>query len=381
MKIAILGNQARATSNFWSTLIRELRGAGHETLCLVPPPGQRASDAEWNAALAGAGARVVHYPLSRKGLNPVSDVITVLSLRGLFRREQPDVLFAFTIKPVIYGILASALAGFPEKPRRLVMITGLGYAFEGDTPLKRLLTRAAAFLYRQSFSRAATAFFQNKEDLDVFTRRNIIPAGTRVVMCPGTGVDIGRFVPAPRPDGPMTFLLIGRLLEAKGLREFHDAARLLKARYPEARFRILGPPETGLGSVPLETVRAWEAEGVVEYLGETFDVRPCLADCHVFVLPSYREGAPTSVMEAMAVSRACVVTDVPGCRETVKDGENGFLVPARDAAALAAAMERFLLAPGLVRTMGDAGRKMAEAAFDARAIARMLMAEMGLARR
>jgi glycosyltransferase involved in cell wall biosynthesis len=176
----------------------------------------------------------------------------------------------------------------------------------------------------------------------------------------------------------MTFLLMGRLLEAKGLREFHEAARLLRARHPGARFQILGPPEDGPGSVPLDTVRAWEAEGTVAYLGETFDVRPYLANCHVFVLPSYREGAPTSVMEAMAASRACVVTDVPGCRETVKEGENGFLVPARDVAALAAAMERFLRDPALARSMGEAGRRMVETVFDARAVARRLMAAMGL---
>ncbi len=380
MKIAILGNQARATSNFWSTLIRALSAAGHETLCLVPPPGQRASDKEWNDALSEAGARVMFYPLDRKGLNPVRDMATLRALHGIFAHEKPDVLFAFTIKPVIYGVLASALAGFPKAAKRLVMITGLGYMFESDTLVKRVLTRVAALLYRASFSRAATAFFQNKDDLEVFTRLSIIPSGMRVRMCPGTGVDLARFTPAllPPVEKGLTFLLIGRLLEAKGLHEFYAAAKALKAKYPGARFQILGPPEKGLGSVPLETVQAWQAEGIVEYLGETRDVRPYLQNCHVFVLPSYREGAPTSVMEAMATARASVVTDVPGCRETVKEGENGFLVPVRDANALAAAMERFLLDPALALNMGGKGRAMAEARFDAEMIAKTIMTEMGL---
>ena len=383
MKIAIVGNQARAMTNFWSTLIRMLRQAGHEVLCLVPPPviSLRAptTDPQWEAALAATGARVVHYPLSRKGLNPVQDAATLWSLRGIFQREKPDIIFAFTIKPVIYATLAAQLAGLPAKARRLVMITGLGYMFEGGNAVKRMLTRAAAFLYRLAFARAGVAFFQNVDDLAVFNQLNIIPQGMRVVMVPGTGVDLTRFVPAPLPEGPMTFLFVGRMLEAKGLREFHTAAVELHKKYPEARFQILGPAENGLGGLPLDRIWVWHLEErSVEYLGETMDVLPFLENCHVFVLPSYREGVPTSVMEAMAVSRACVATDVPGCRETVREGENGFLVPVRDAAALATALERFLQDPDLARRMGEKGRAMAETTFDAALVAQKIMDEMGL---
>ncbi len=377
MKIVILGNQARAMSNFWSVLIRKLREAGHEALCLAPPPGPAAGEAEWDKALTAAGGRVVHYPLSRKGLNPLREANTLWSLRAVFQREKPDLLFAFTIKAVIYGVLAAALAGVPGASRRHVMITGLGYMFEGGTPFKRLLTRVAALLYRLAFSRAGTVFFQNQDDLDMLRRLAVIPSGIRVLMCPGTGVDLTRFTPAPLPEGPLTFLLVGRLLEAKGLREFYAAAKSLKARYPDARFQILGPAEQGLGGVPLDTVKSWQREGSIEYLGETRDVRPYLQNCHVLALPSYREGAPTSVMEAMATARASVVADVPGCRETVKEGENGFLVAPRDCAALAEGMERFLLDPSLARRMGEKARTMAETTFDAEKIARTIMTEIG----
>ncbi len=368
MKIIILGNQTRAMANFWTVLIRALKAAGHEVLCMAPEGPE-----EWNAALRSLGARLVHYPLDRKGLNPLRDMKTLLALRRIFQQEEPDRLFAFTIKPVIYGALAAALAGFPRREHRHVMITGLGYMFEADSLIKRLLTQVARLLYRLAFSRVRTVFFQNLDDKATFGRLNILPSDTQLAMSRGTGVDLTHFASSPLPEGPATFLLVCRLLEAKGLREYHEAAASLKARYPEARFQLLGPPEQGPGSVPLEEVKAWHEQAVPEYLGETRDVRPYVAAAHVLVLPSYREGTPTAIMEGMAMGRAAVVTDAPGCRETVREGENGFLVPLRDAPALANAMERFILDPALAARLGAAGRAMAEAEFDAAKVAAHIM--------
>lgn len=378
MKIVVLGNQVKAMRNFWSVLIRQMRGAGHEVVCCAP-----VGDAVSRTALEALGARLEQYPLDRKGLNPVRDLQTLAALLRFFRREKPDLLFASTIKPVIYGCLAARAAGVPHI---YATITGLGYAFEADTPLKKCVNRLGRLLYRTALSGAEGVFFQNDDDREIFFRSGILPRTARVLKARGTGVDTARFAHAPLPgyspdgrgrmDCPPVFLLVARLLEAKGLHEYAAAAQELKSRYPQARFQLLGPPEQGLGSVSLDQVRAWQKQGIVEYLGETADVRPYVAAAHVLVLPSWREGTPTSVMEGMSMGRPAVVTDVPGCREVVRNGVNGLLVPPGDTRALAQAMESFLVDPGAIARMGHAGRQMAVCEFDAEKVAAGILEDM-----
>lgn len=375
MKIVILSNQARSMSNFWSVLIRRMRAAGHTVICATPP-----GDADAEAALRALGAEVANYPLERKGLNPLRDAGSFLALARLFRAEKPDLIFATTIKPVIYGCLAARVAGVP---RVYATITGLGYAFEADSFFKKCVNRLGVLLYRLALCRVSGVFFQNGDDLRVFREQGILAPDARVLMARGgTGVDTARFAPAPfpplPPDGPVIFLLVGRLLEAKGLHEYAEAGRLLKARGADCRLELLGPPETGLGGVDMALIRGWEAEGLLEYLGETRDVRPFIAASHVLVLPSWREGTPTSVMEAMSMGRPAIVTDVPGCREVVRDGVNGWLTPPRDPQALAYAMTRFVADPALVARMGAAGREMALAEFDAERVAGRILEDMGV---
>ena len=363
-------------SNFWSVLIRHMRRAGHEVVCCAPP-----GDANAEVALEAQGARVRHYSLDRKGLNPLSDLRTTLELFKLFRDEKPDLLFASTIKPVIYGCMAARAAGVPHI---YATITGLGYAFEADTFFKKCVNRLGRLLYRAALSGAEGVFFQNQDDITVFRQSGILGPRARVLTARGTGVDTKRFAPGPFPDytdqeslsGPPVFLLVARLLEAKGLPEYAEAARLLKARHPEARFQVLGPPEKGLGSVSLEQVRAWEQQGSIEYLGETRDVRPYVTAAHVLVLPSWREGTPTSIMEGMSMGRPAVVTDAPGCREVVRPGVNGYLVPVRDPQALASAMEAFITSPQNIARMGQAGRELALSEFDAEKVAARILEDM-----
>ncbi len=369
-KLIILGNQARAMVNFWTVLINMAKEAGHEILCLVPH-----GDPETSGELEKLGVRVGFYPLDRKGINPARDLKTLSSLYAIFRVENPDVVFAYTIKPVIYGGLAARLAGVK---RRFSAITGLGYAFEADSFFKKNIQKLAICLYSSALKGAKAVFFQNEEDKKIFIDKGIMSRGTKIILTKGTGVDTKRFTPGPDPEGPPSFLLVGRLLEAKGLYEYAAAARLLKKKYPEARFQILGPPEQGLGSVPLDTVKLWQEEGIIEYLGQTRDVRPYVAKSGVMVLPSWREGTPCSIMEGMAMGRAAVVTDVPGCREVVRNGVNGYMTPARDPEALASAMEAFILNPGLISSMGRAGRKMAEDDFDAVLVANQMLSIMEL---
>ena len=376
MKIVVLGNQAKSMRNFWSVLIAHMRRAGHEVLCCVPP-----GDAASEAALTALGAQVRTYPLDRKGLNPLSDIRTLGALVRLFKEEKPDLLFASTIKPVIYGCMAARVA---RVPHIYATITGLGYAFEADSFFKKAVNKLSCLLYRTALSGAEGVFFQNQDDIRVFRQAGILGPRARVLTARGTGVDTARLAPAPFPDrtepgelaGPPVFLLVARLLEAKGLPEYAEAARLLKARYPAARFQVLGPPEHGLGSVSLDQINAWEARGSIEYLGETSDVRPYVAAAHVLVLPSWREGTPTSIMEGMSMGRPAVVTDAPGCREVVRQGVNGLLTPLRDAQALADAMETFITTPQNILRMGAAGRELALRELDAHTVAARILEDM-----
>lgn len=388
MKVLVLGNQGRSTANFWTVLARRMLQDGHDVVFAIPP-----GDPQADAALRGivhdhkvTGApRVVHYPLERKGLNPLQDARSLLALVGLLRTERPDYLFATTIKPVIYGCLAARIA---RVPHAYATITGLGYAFETDSLFKRCINKLSVFLYSRALAKVEGVFFQNHDDANLFRQCGILASDARVLMARGTGVDVSRFAPRPLPPLPaddaapgekrIVFLLVARLLEAKGLEEYAEAARLLRERYPAAVFRLLGPAETGLGGVPLETVTRWQEQGLIEYLGETRDVRPHVAEAHVLVLPSWREGTPTAIMEGMSMGRPAVVTDVPGCREVVRDGDNGLLCRVRDPRSLADALEHFLKQPSEVARMGAAGRRLALEEFDADVVASGIVRDMGL---
>lgn len=363
-----MGSQARSMANFWPTLITRLCARGHSVFCFVPKTNDEA-DKKAIATLKTLGAEVLEVPLERRGLNPFKDIYSLFHLWGAFRRVKPDVFFGYAIKPVIYGNLAAWLA---KVPARLAMITGLGYTFEADSLPKRLLTNVAAFLYKTALSRCQTVFFQNQDDLATFKKYGIISPSPRqdfVQMVRGTGVDIERFANSPPVLEPPLFLLVGRLIEAKGVKEFAAAAQQLKCAYPDARFQILGPGESGVGSVsPLE-VANWQEQGFIEYLGAVEDVRPYIAKASVMVLPSYREGLPCSILEGMSMGRPAVVANVPGCREVVVEGENGFLVQVKNAAALAAAMQKFIDDPTLIESMGDKSRAFAVQEFDARLVA------------
>ena len=370
MNVIIMNNRASFLVSFWSTLISRLLEEGHAVTCFVP-----AGDAEAEKSLREMGTRVRNFPLDNKGLNPLHDLKTCVALYRLFREEKADILYASTIKSVIYGIPMAALAGIKS---RYAMITGLGYMFEADSLLKKGLTCLAALLYRFSLSFTDAVFFQNTDDVRTFRERHCLPGGAKVVLTKGTGVDIAKFALATPSEGAPVFLLVGRLLEAKGLYEFAEAARIVKKDFPQARFQLLGAPEPARGGVPLETVRQWEKEGLVDYLGVTRDVRPYVAQATAVVLPSWREGLPCSLMEAMSMGRAIVATDVPGCRDVVSDGRNGFLVPSRPPEALARALSALIDDPALARRMGAEGRSIAETELDARKAADLILRVMNL---
>lgn len=354
-RILVLDAYAKAFLNFRGPFLAELVARGHDVIAVAPDV-----DEEVSTRLAGMGVRSLAIPLERTGLNPLRDFVTLVSLVRLMRSIRPDATICYTSKAVIYGSLAGWLA---RVPRRYAMITGLGYGFLARSLRGRLVSGLQRFLYRLALPRCHTVLFQNPDDRDLFRSLGLTGrAATGVVN--GSGVDVGYFGESPVPGRP-GFLMIGRLLLSKGIREYLQAASLVHREFPEARFRLVGwLDRNNPDSIAEPELERLLRDGCVDYAGRLSDVRPALAECSVFVLPSYREGTPRSVLEAMATGRAVITTDAPGCRETVVEGQTGYLVPVGDAAALAEAMRRYASDPALASAHGGAGRRLAEAKYD-----------------
>lgn len=370
MKVIVVASLAYSLVNFRGALLAAMVKAGHSVIACAPE-----ADAEISAQLAEMGVEYRRIVMRRTGTNPLSDLATLAALVSLVRKERPDVVLAYTQKPIIYAGIAMRLAGHG---RYYAMVSGLGHVFTPGAS-SSLLRAIVSRLYRMAVARAEAVFVFNSDDRGEMLRLGIIDHRHRVVQVPGSGVDIGRFSARLVPDDGICFLMVARLLRDKGLCEFVEAARLLRARGVEARFQLLGPLDTNPTGIGRAEVGAWHAEGLVEYLGETRDVTPFLARATVFVLPSYyREGLPRTILEAMATARAVITTDMPGCREPIVEGVNGFLVPPRDALALADAMERFARDPGLAVIMGAAARRIAEAKYAVAKVNGLLLSTMRL---
>jgi glycosyltransferase involved in cell wall biosynthesis len=331
-------------------------------------------DPEVAATLKSWGVTFRAVKLARAGLNPFADLQTLRGLVRVFRDTRPDVFFGYTAKAVTYGILAAKLAGVP---RRYAMITGLGYAFTEGPELKRKISRiAAGLLYRAALPLADRVIFQNADDQGYFLSRGFVrPA--QVAQIGGSGVDLEHYRQAPLPDGPVTFLMIARLLRDKGVYEYIEAARQVRKTFPNTRFVLVGALDPNPSSAKQHEIDAWVREGIIEYRGEVTDVRPHIGDCHVYVLPSYREGMPRTVLEAMAIGRGIITCDVPGCRETVVDGDNGFLVPARDAVALARAMTQFMTDADRMDAAARRSRQRATEVYEVNQVNRRMLQLLG----
>ena len=369
MKILVVGGITRSLVNFRGPLLKAMVEAGHK---VVAAAGAESDDVA--TELQQMGVRFCSVPLARAGLNPLGDLKTLLALRGLIRREKPDCVLAYTAKPVIYGNLAAR--GLPGT-RVYSMITGLGYGFGAHNLRQRMTGQLVQTLYRAALKNTSGVFFQNPDDREEFLGRGLLALDAPVTLINGSGVDLDWYAPQPVPQEPR-FLLIARLLTDKGIREYVAAARTLKKHYPQAQFRIAGYTDSNPLSITAKELEVWQADGTIEYLGSLDDVRTALSDTQVYVLPSYREGTPRTVLEAMAMGRPIITTDAPGCRETVAEGENGFLVPIKDAEALAAAMERFILEPGLGARMGSASLQLARDKYDVHKVNVAILQGMGL---
>ncbi len=372
MKVLVLSSLAFSLVNFRGKLLEEMRKAGHEVVAVAPDddPGVR-------ARLEKIGAEYRTVAMARTGTNVFSDLGTIWRYVKLLREERPDVVVAYTQKPIIYGGIACRIAGVK---RFYALMSGLGYLFSEAASDRRMLKRVFCQLYRSGLKGAKRIFVFNSDDRSDMIAAKIVDRSSPVFEVPGSGVDLDRFVRAPLPHGPLHFLMIGRLMRDKGVWEYAAAAAMIASRHPDVRFSLIGRPEpenpTGLGDADLARLRK---DFPVEVIDETDDVPSFLAKCHVFVLPTYyREGLPRTILEALAVGRAVISTDTPGCRDAVTDGGNGFLVPPRDAKGLAEAMEKLVCDRERVKRMGDRSRELAETVYDVRKVNALLMKEMDL---
>lgn len=334
--VAIISSQAYSLINFRGALIRDLVGSGVQVFALAPD----IDDDIWRK-LEEMGAKPIRITLSRVGLNPVKDLLDTVSLITQIKRLRPDVTLSYLIKPVIYGTVAAFLAGVP---RRIALIEGLGYVYtDSDEQLtwrKSALRFFVSLLYKIALTLAERVLFLNHDDLREFVGAKLVDP-EKVILIDGIGIDLNYWEEKPPCLEPVTFVMVARLLREKGVLEFVDAARTVKAKYPELKFVLLGSVDLNPSSLANEEVQAWVDEGLLMWPGHV-DVKPWLIRSSVFVLPSYREGLPRSTQEAMAVGRAVITTNVPGCRDTVENEVNGFLIEAKNSIQLAAAMMKLI---------------------------------------
>ncbi len=335
--ILIISSELFSLINFRGSLIKKLIDCGHKVTALAPK--EKKNNEDTIQKLKSMGVDLKRYFLSRASLNPFKDYLSYKSIRFVISQSKPDIVIAYTAKPVIYtGI---AMRHFP-KISFFPLITGLGYGFtEGDDIKRKVIQQTMIFLYRKGLKSSESVIFQNPDDEKLFYKLKIISSSQSSYIVNGSGVDLGLYPFSPLPNKPI-FLMLSRLLIDKGVREYVEAARIVKAQFPKVIFQLAGRLDSNPSSISSKELKFWINEGFINYLGELSSVQKIIASCKIYVLPSYREGMPRSVLEAMATGRPILTTDTPGCRETVIHGKNGLLVTPKNSKSLANAMIQFL---------------------------------------
>jgi glycosyltransferase involved in cell wall biosynthesis len=373
--ILVLSNNGESLRLFRKDLLAKIARTGIKVFATAPRT-EFCSMEELRVELDAVGVKLVEQKLSPSGTNPLRELLTFISYIKLIQKIKPDTVLAYTVKPIVYGCLAAAIC---RVPKIFAMVTGLGYAFTGKSLPRRIIGFVIRSIYRIAFISCHKVFFQNPDDLKLFTEELRLLPPSKAVRINGSGVNTETYAPQPSQNKGMSFLFCGRLLGDKGIREFVAAAKIIKVKYPEVRFPVVGSLYPNPSSLTQEELDELCGTGIIEFLGKTKDIRPYLRDCSVFVLPSYREGTPHSVLEAMAMEKPIITTNVPGCKETVIHGRNGYLVEARDAGALAVAMENFISSPELVQSMGKESRLYCLEKFDVSRVNATILKSMEIA--
>ena len=356
--VFLISNTSWNIFNFRAALIRALIRAGHRVTAVAP-------EDEYSDRVRSLGCGYKPIPMDNAGTNPGKDLVLLFRFRQLFRQEKADIILTYTVKPNVYGTLAAWTVGVPT----ICNVTGLGTAF-----LRRnWLATIVSALYRFALHRACHVFFQNADHYEQFATTRLTPVA-RSSLIPGSGVNTEYFSPCDQGyrerRETFRFLLFGRLMLDKGVGEYVEAARELRTRYPKSEFWLMGFVDVANRSaIKMKDIQAWNAEGTIQFIPATDDVRPAIAECDCVVLPSYTEGMPRSLLEAGAMGKPMIATDVPGCRDVVKNGETGFLVRPRDSRDLADKMARLLVMPAEDRArMGQKARRRMVEEFDERIV-------------
>jgi glycosyltransferase involved in cell wall biosynthesis len=368
--VLLVSNTSWSIANFRSRLICRLMEDGYRVTAVAPLD-------EHTERVKALGCGFEALPMDNAGTNPLKDLALLFRLWHLIKKHRASALLTFTVKPNVYGSIAAWSEGVPC----VCNVTGLGTAFLKEDWVPLLVSR----LYRFALSRAEHSFFQNSDHRDDFVARKLVPE-LRSSLLPGSGVDTERFAPRQKPEENQPvfrFLLFGRMLYDKGVGEFVQAARALKPRFPGVEFVLMGFLDAANRSaISVAQIDAWRSEGVIRFIEAKNDVRDVIADADCVVLPSYTEGMPRSLLEAAAMGKPIIASDIPGCRQIVKNGENGFLVAPRDSQSLAAAMATMLEMPARdQRVLGERARLRVEEEFDERIVVdryRAVLRSLGL---
>lgn len=367
MKVVVLTSHTPSLLWFRMDMIQSFLKKGCEVVAFGPEP-----EAKWAELFRKQKIRYRTYSVSRNGINPFKDIRTYRELCRFLKEEKPDKIFAYQAKSVIYGSLAAKRNHIDEV---YLLIAGLGSVFIGRGFKNSMIRLVMKIQYYIAFRFSKKVFFQNRDDRAVFVKSGLLDPAN-IVMLHGSGVNTEHFMPVPLPE-TQGFLYIGRLIRDKGVVEYLEACSRIKKKYPHVRCLLVGPYDSNPSALKPEELKPYLEDGI-EYFGEQTDVRPFIAMCSVFVLPSYHEGTPKTVLESMAMGRAVLTTNAPGCRETVMDGRNGYLVPVKDIDALTEKMEYLLLNWQEIGRMGRESLSLAREKYDVRLVNKVICDTMGL---
>ncbi len=368
MKIAVLSSHTPSLFWFRMDMMKSFIERGHEVFALG-----NEDESLWKDKFNESGICYRQIKVQRNGTNPFNDIFTLASIVSELKKINPDKMFTYQAKTVIYGGIAARILGIKDV---YPMIAGIGSVFLNNDFKTKIIRSFLVSEYKIGMKKSANVFFQNNDDKEVFMKYGIIK-NQKITMINGSGVNIDKFHEMPMPE-KFTFLCISRLIKDKGVFEYLEAGRAVKKQYPSVRFMLVGPFDSNPSALSKEELDEYIKDGTVEFFGEQKDVLPFLEQASVFVLPSYREGTPKTNLEAMACGRAVITTDAPGCRQTIVAGENGFLVPVKDVKALSDKMIYLINNEQEAHEMGRKGRKIAEELFDVNKVNNVICKTMRL---
>ena len=358
-RIMLIASASSSLKNFRGDFIKALINESYEVYAAAPEMDEKTYD-----FLTSIHAIPLEFQLQRSGLNPFKDLQAIKSLKQIIKKNNIDLVYPYTIKPVIYGSLAANSLNVPV----ISLITGLGYTFSGMSFKAKLLQKISQLLYKKALKQNKLVVLQNKDDYELFIQKKILTKSQKYDIVSGSGVNLNKFkFREKESDGnKIEFVFVARLIKEKGINLYIEAAKILKLKYPQAIFHIVGdPPQDSPSAIDNTILEHENKKGTIVHHGWINNVPELLSNCHVFVLPTfYREGIPRSILEALSIGMPIITTDSPGCKETILKDKNGILIEPRNLDSLIEAMEYFIQNPIKIKEMGINSRKYAEERFD-----------------